>query len=157
MKEFQVGDKVYYPGFSTQVLEIESNGNSNASSYPLRISTHYSFENFTKEGYIHTRITSTSIVLATQENRELLEKLHGVEFETPPFKTRSVTLEVPETFVPKLNEVYWCINLAAEDGVNCMTNTGTRVDQMFIKWGVWRTKEEAMLVANAIFNTEKDS
>ena len=154
MKEFKVGDKVYFPLKTTKVCTLTERG---SIGYPLSIFLNYNLESCTFIGEFYENLGIPCIFHATQENKELLEKLHGVEFEAAPPKTRTVTFEMPITFVPELNKDYWFINNFYDNGVSYETNTGSPVDRMCIDRGVWRTKEEALMVANAIFNIEKDS
>ena len=150
MNTFKAGDKVYFPMQTTKVCTISK---SSSLMFPLSINAMgEELGNCTILGKALTISNVPNIYHATKENRELLEKLYGVEFENPQPKTRTVTFEMPETFVPKRGEVYWYINSASNNGVCCETNTHASFDTNCILMGVWRTEEEALMVVNAIFN-----
>ena len=149
MNTFKAGDKVYCPMFSTKVLTIQ---NYNSYYYSLTICEKGVSELFTQQGFLNRNIHIKGIIHATQENKDLLEKLYGIEFESAPPKTVTVTFELPETFIPKLNESYWFISSSYKNGVEFTTNCNYDGDLNRISNGVWRTEEEALQVANAIFN-----
>lgn len=86
MKEFKVGDKVYFPYYGTDIFEVKPNEfNENLEKYPLMIGS----KTFTIHGKIFDQSCLQDIFHATPENHELLEKLYGLEFEKPPVKPTS--------------------------------------------------------------------
>lgn len=89
MKEFKVGDKVYFPGYGTGIFELEANSyNEDLEKYPFMIGA----KTFTTHGETYERNFLQDIFHATPENHELLEKLYGVEFEKPPVKPTSLEI-----------------------------------------------------------------
>ena len=153
MNTFKDGDKVYCPMFSTKVLTIQ---NYNSHYYSLAICEKGVSELFTQQGFLNRNIHIKGIIHATQQNKDLLEKLYGVEFEAVPPTTITVTFELPETFAPEIGEGYFFINSGVSCGVGNGTNYGHVIDKFRIGNGVWRTEEEALQVANAIFKLNKD-
>ena len=151
--KFKDGDKVYCPMFSTKVLTIQ---NYNSHYYSLAICEKGVSELFTQQGFLNRNIHIKGIIHATQENKELLEKLYGVVFESAPPKTVTVIFELPETFIPKFGERYWYVTSGSEKGYGYALNSGGCIDDKCINTGVWRTEEEARQVANAIFKLNKD-
>ena len=151
--KFKDGDKVYCPMVSTKVLTIQ---NYNSHYYSLTICEKGVSELFTQQGFFNRNIHIKGIIHATQENKDLLEKLYGIEFEAVPPKTRTVTFEIPETFIPEIDEDYFFINSGVSGGVSNGTNYGHVIDKFRIGNGVWRTEKEALQVANAIFKLNKD-
>ena len=149
MNTFKNGDKIYVPKVSTEVLVVYC---ADEGDYPIVVGD----KTFTTCGRQYQCDDVPSIIHATQQNKELLEKLYGVEFEAVPPKTRTVTFEMPETFIPKLNESYWFVSSSYKNGVASTTNCNNEGDLNRISNGVWRTKEEALQVANAIFKLNKD-
>ena len=151
MAKFKVGDKVYFPMRTIKVCTLTE---TKSMSYPLSVFLNRDLEACTTSGELYENSGISCIFHATEENRKLLEKLHGVEFEAVPPKTRTVTFEIPETFIPSYNEEYWFILASATEGVDCQINTDSLFDRVRIRKGVWRTKEQALMVANAIFNAD---
>ena len=149
MNTFKNGDKVYMPKISVKVFTIEDIGND---TYPL---ISYG-QSFTSCGRQCTSDTTPSLVHATQENKDLLEKLYGVEFDNPPPRTRTVTFEMPETFDPRFGEGYWYITSSSDEICDYAVNYESGVDDARISRGVWRTEEEALQVAKAIFNIKRE-
>lgn len=154
MKEFKIGDKVYFPLKTTKICTITENY---ANTYTLSVDLQRTLGVCTTSGEVVANSGISNIFHATQENKDLLEKLHGVEFEAAPPKTRTVTFERPAPFVPHHGEHYWVVNSLVPNGVVKFLNFNSTADLNAIGNGVWRTKEEALMVANAIFNIEKDS
>lgn len=138
MKEFKVGDKVYFPLKTTEVCTLVE-FNSIRYSLAITLNTGSRLATCTPSGERYEGDGISGIFHATQENKELLEKLYGVEFETPPPKTVSVTLEIPEPFEPKLHEMYWYLDNCGEVHANMFNND---LGDACIKFK-WRTKEEA--------------
>ncbi len=84
MREFKVGDGVYFPKKSNKVLTLGKNENG-YKPYPLEVSD----VGFTVDGKYNPLDALPIIYHATPENRALLEQLYGVEFEAPPTKPTS--------------------------------------------------------------------
>ena len=143
MKEFKAGDKVYFPLKTTKVCTFIER---DSKIRPFSISFLQEMESCTKSGEFYENLGIPCIFHATQENKDLLEKLYGVEFETPPPKTVSVTLEIPEPFEPKLNEIYWYLDNWGDVGLYKFNNDVGDKDIKF----KWRTKEEARQALNAL-------
>lgn len=150
MNTFKDGDKVYFPMQTTKVCTISK---SSSLMFPLSINAMgEELGNCTILGKALTISNVPNIYHVTKENRELLEKLYGVEFETPPPKTVSVTLEIPEPFEPKLNERYWYLDNCGE--VNTYIFHNDAIDNLILF--KWRTEEEARQsqnTFNATFGT----
>lgn len=97
--EFKAGDKVYFPSkFGSIILTLNR---SNSNSFPLGLDV-YPYT-FSKDGKYYDADTMPSIFHATEENRQLLSKLYGIEFEKLPtlrdelieaFKKQEVVLVV---------------------------------------------------------------
>lgn len=109
MKEFKVGDKVYFPAESTRVLTVSAATSTVASEgvreyykrYPLQLPDW----EFTTDGKILYDGELPWLFHATPKNHALLEQLYGKEFEKPPAKTSSenivqMMLERGSKFVP---------------------------------------------------------
>ena len=149
MNTFKNGDKVYVPKVSTGVLVVYC---ADEGDYQIVVGD----KTFTTCGRQCTSDTTPSLSHATQENKELLEKLYGVEFDNPPPRTRTVTFEMPETFDPSYGERYWYITSSSDEICDYAVNYESGVDDARISRGVWRTEKEALQVANAIFKLNKD-
>lgn len=80
MNKFKVGDKVYCPIYGQKVYTVLSSINDECSSYPIAVNNN----TFTEDGRIYTRDSVGRLVHANEDNRLMLEKLYGVEFEKPP-------------------------------------------------------------------------
>lgn len=83
--EFKVGDLVYYPSQSLELLKLQQN-NIGGSLYPLTLD---GLGAFTADGRSCVNNVVKSLFLATEENRILLNSLYGVEFEKPFNKNSS--------------------------------------------------------------------
>ena len=143
MNMFKAGDKVYFPMQTTKVctlVEIDS------INYPLEITlnTREGLETCTTSGEMFESDSIPCIFHATQENKDLLEKLYGVEFENHPPKTVNLTLEIPEPFEPKLHEMYWYLDNCGEVDFYIFSND---LGDKHIKFK-WRTEEEAKQALN---------
>ena len=144
MNTFKAGDKVYFPMQTTKVCTINK---SSSLMFPLSINAMgKELGNCTISGKALTISNVPNIYHATKENRELLEQLYGVEFETPAPKTVSVTLEFPEPFEPKLHERYWCLNRCGVVGHAILNNDLVDKSILF----KWRTEEEARQALNTL-------
>ena len=131
--KFKDGDKVYCPMFSTKVLTIQ---NYNSHYYSLAICEKGVSELFTQQGFLNRNIHIKGIIHATQENKDLLEKLYGIEFESAPPKTVTVIFELPETFAPEIGESYWFVSSSYKNGVASTTNCNNEGDLKRISNGV---------------------
>lgn len=80
-QEFKVGDKVYYPSKSTKVHALHEKGKE---GYALFFNHNNHVYSFKSNGIEWSGEIVPAIFHATPENRELLCKLYGVEFEAPP-------------------------------------------------------------------------
>lgn len=87
MSEFKVGDRVYCPHFSTNVLTlVQSEKSNNLLAFEKanrRIAITKVGKMWDAQGMV------ADIVHATPETHALLERLYGVEFEVPPVKLTS--------------------------------------------------------------------
>ncbi len=77
---FKAGDLVYFPAINTKVNKLSS---TSCHCYSLAVG---SDDTFTKDGMLRNSDKQQTIFHATEENREWLSKLYGVEFEAPPKK-----------------------------------------------------------------------
>ena len=80
MNKFKVGDKVYCPIYGQKVYTVLPSSNDEDPSYPIAVNN----ETFTADGRFYTRDSVGQLVHANEDNRLILEKLYGVEFEKPP-------------------------------------------------------------------------
>mgnify|MGYP000753519633 CR=1 FL=1 len=80
--KFKVGDMVYLIGFDClkQHKLISRGVDYFTMKFKVEV-TNGVFETFTEDGKSLTKDTTPSIVLATEENRKMLNKLLGVEYE----------------------------------------------------------------------------
>lgn len=84
MREFKVGDKVYFPYYGTDIFEVKSNEfNENLEKYPLMIGS----KTFTIHGKMFDQSCLQDIFHATPENNELLNKLYDCYFAIAPNPT----------------------------------------------------------------------
>lgn len=115
MREFKVGDKVYYPMHDTKLHTVELS-NDVHELFPVAVDGEF----FTIDGKILSCSIVSSLIHATPENHELLEKLYGVEFEklpTPPTGNEvvQVMLARGDKYVPCwLSDGHQCPNSAQE-------------------------------------------
>lgn len=119
MKEFKVGDKVYFPALGGNIVELREN-ESGFAAYTLiaeRCGQYRSMDTLGRERSVDA---VPSIFHATPENHELLEKLYGVEFEKPPTKPTGneivqAMLARGDKYVPCwLSDGHQCPNSAQE-------------------------------------------
>lgn len=89
--KFKVGDRVYFPVHSTEIFTVRKSALAD-DGYPIAIK----FKNkdtpivFFIDGRWSASQAASSLIKATQENYELLSKLHpSVEFEKPPVRRAS--------------------------------------------------------------------
>ena len=82
VNKFKVGDMVYLIGFGCLKPHKLQIGFNNGSHMRFKVEVAKDvFETFTEDGKCFTFETTPSIVLATEENRLMLNKLLGVEYE----------------------------------------------------------------------------
>ena len=83
LNEFKAGDLVYFPNYSQAVYKLEGN-NYGGSEFPLAIKqqgrTTMVFTTSGKRGLLNK---IPSIFHATLENKKILDRLYGIEFEEP--------------------------------------------------------------------------
>ena len=80
--KFKEGDMVYLIGFGCLKPRKLQTGFNNGSPMKFKVEVvNDVFETFTEDGKSLTKDTTPSIVLATEENRKMLNKLLGVEYE----------------------------------------------------------------------------
>ena len=80
--KFKEGDMVYLIGFDCLKPRKLQTGFNNGSPMKFKVEVvNDVFETFTEDGKSLTKDTTPSIVLATEENRKMLNKLLGVEYE----------------------------------------------------------------------------
>ena len=145
MAEFKIGDKVYIPKAGNQVFKLER---IDHPSFPLTANE----LSFNLCGFQNDFEVVPSLFHATAENKENLEALYKMRFAEAPPKTFKVTIEVPITFIPEHGQTYWYINYGSLNGVNCAVNCGNALNDRIISRGAWRTEEEALIAAEAVFN-----
>ena len=82
LNEFKIGDMVYCPNYSQAIYKLEGN---NDSEFPLAIKqqgrTTLLFTISGRSGFLEK---IPSIFHATLENKKILDRLYGIEFEEPP-------------------------------------------------------------------------
>lgn len=83
MKNFKVGDKVYFPKVSANVFTVCTDYDTD--EYPITVDEY----TFTHDGKLYVEDALPVIYHATPENHKALEQLYGVEFEKPPTKPTS--------------------------------------------------------------------
>ena len=82
LPKFKEGDMVYLIGFGCLKPRKLQTGFNNGSPMKFKVEvTNGFFETFTEDGKLLTDNTTPRIVLATEENRKMLNKLLGVEYE----------------------------------------------------------------------------
>ena len=106
-QEFKAGDKVYFPFIDGQIYTLKAH---DGKSYPLIIKSDSFVKSFTLRGYQYADNQLPSIFHATPENRELLCKLYGFEFEAPPKRKEP-------------REIIRAMLKAGYDGVPCKTDS----------------------------------
>ena len=81
--KFKEGDMVYLIGFGCLKPRKLQTGFNNGSpmKFKVMVDDMNNFETFTEDGKFITHNATPSIVLATEENRKMLNKLLGVEYE----------------------------------------------------------------------------
>ena len=80
--EFKEGDMVYLIGFSYfKPCKLTLSDREYSQHLKLKVVTDDGIETFTENGCYTPDGTEPSIVLATEENRQILNKLLGVEYE----------------------------------------------------------------------------
>ena len=80
--KFKEGDMVYLIGFGCLKPCKLQTGFNNGSPMKFKVEvTNGVFETFTEDGKFITHNATPSIVIATEENRKMLNKLLGVEYE----------------------------------------------------------------------------
>ena len=80
--KFKEGDMVYLIGFGCLKPRKLQTGFNNGSPMKFKVEVvNDVFETFTEDGKSLTKDTTPSIVIATEENRKMLNKLLGVEYE----------------------------------------------------------------------------
>ncbi|MFB6349961.1 hypothetical protein ACFBZI_11070 [Moraxella sp. ZJ142] len=84
MVTFKAGDRVYYPRHTNKIITLEKA--YALRDFPVRIKYGPDFEDFdsfTVDGKEYPHQDCAVIFHANETNRDLLSKLHGVEFENP--------------------------------------------------------------------------
>ena len=81
--KFKEGDMVYLIGFGCLKPRKLQTGFNNGSpmKFKVMVDDMNNFETFTEDGKFMTYNATPSIVIATEENRKMLNKLLGVEYE----------------------------------------------------------------------------
>ena len=135
LNEFKVGDLVYWPSYSQAIYKLEGN-NDWGSEFPLAIKqqgrTTMSFTISGRSGLLNK---IPSIFHATLENKKILDRLYGVEFEEP---SKTLYQKMKEHFNKGGNDVLCTpiscntskLSLVVIQGVNAsfehlIDNTGT--------------------------------
>ena len=83
MSKFKAGDWVYYPTRSNSVYKVTAIEEDADYLVHVLIDGNYTIT-FTKDGKQYNSDNIAKIFPATEENHGLLERLYGMEFETPP-------------------------------------------------------------------------
>ena len=82
VNKFKDGDIVYLIGFSYfKPCKLTLSDREYSQHLKLKVVTDDGIETFTKNGCYTPNCTEPSIVLATEENRQMLNRLLGVEYE----------------------------------------------------------------------------
>lgn len=89
MREFKVGDKVYFPRYSTRIQTVRADGFTSSPHYKIAVCADGYCETFLPNGKMLSFVELPQIFHATEENKAKLEALYGVEFEKPPVKPTS--------------------------------------------------------------------
>lgn len=86
INEFKAGDLVYYPSYSKKIYKLKENPDK-GWDYPLVIKEQGSaspMQSFTVVGGDRYLFNNVPVIFhATIENKELLDRLYGIEFEEP--------------------------------------------------------------------------
>lgn len=113
MNKFREGDKVYCPMAGTRVYTIHA---GDFTLYPLRIVTAGKIPDgtncfyFTHDGTRRPSPATPVVFHATRENKKLLDKLYGVEFDAPPqemVRIGNFEFPKPASAPPKDGEIYY--------------------------------------------------
>ena len=127
--KFKEGDMVYLIGFGCLKPRKLQTGFNNGSPMKFKVEVAKDvFETFTEDGKCLTIDTTPSLVIATEENRLMLNKLLGVEYEpvklTGSDLAKKLLKDKPQTcYVSDISEVFGkssgCVVLIMEyaDGV----------------------------------------
>lgn len=107
MNKFKIGDKVYHPAKTTEVLTIRRNS---YSSYPIRTND----ESFTLDGRRLKSDVLPSIFHATPEMWAKLEALFEAEFEKPHVKPTSREIIAAMLDIEKLPVPCWVSNVSEQ-------------------------------------------
>ena len=84
LNEFKVGDLVYYPSYSQAIYKLEGNPDMDSEFFPLAIKQQgHTTLLFTIAGKSGLLNKIPSIFHATLENKKILDRLYGIEFEEP--------------------------------------------------------------------------
>lgn len=114
--KFKEGDMVYLIGFNclkTHKL-LAKVDNDSPMKFKVEV-TNDVFETFTEDGKYLTIDTTPSIVLATEDNRKMLNKLFGVEYEpvklTGSDLAKKLLKDKPQTcWVSDVSDIYAVLN-----------------------------------------------
>ena len=84
LNKFKVGDLVYYPHYNQEIYKLEGNPDMDSEFFPLVIKRPMlTPQLFTAAGKGRVLNNIPSIFHATLENKKILDRLYGVEFEEP--------------------------------------------------------------------------
>ena len=84
LNEFKIGDLVYYPHDSQAIYKLEGNPDIDSEFFPLVIKRPMlTTLCFTVDGKGRVRSNIPIIFHATLENKKILDRLYGIEFEDP--------------------------------------------------------------------------
>ena len=118
-KKFKAGDLVYYPQGGTHVFQLEGDS---SLYYPLSV-TYYendgdvAFDTFTLEGFLSKYHKVPLLFHATEENKDKLEALYGVEFEVLPPASPSK---------PTSKEIIKALRVKTGNKVPCWVSNATK-------------------------------
>ena len=80
MNKFKVGDKVYCPVLGPKVYTVVRGRKDSDTVYPIQVTN----ITFTDDGKLYPQDTVGRLIHANEDNRLMLEKLYGIEFEKLP-------------------------------------------------------------------------
>lgn len=113
--QFKAGDKVYFPKMSSKIYTLQQSSNK---AYPLIIKYNdVNFDEFTLHGNLHSSDANPSLLLATDENRFLLNQLYDDEFE----ESKPINDFIQE----QIDKNSYCLCVVSDYEINKGTNIKT--------------------------------
>lgn len=132
---FKAGDLVYYPSRGTEIYKLQE---SNRLDFPLEIKHGPIWMFFRSNGRINSMNYMTQLVHATEENRELLSRLYGMEFES----TKPTPYKIIKHLLTKQKLVVCAVSDENEEsareskiyGIVCFAKDGEFIDAAGYDW-----------------------